>query len=113
MKLRIIKPPKRGNCFATLNSDGYLFFSVRAIDEMNIRANRKIIVAHDEFGNLYVKTICESSPEWFDVYVRKNGNCSIYCIRITHLLRNFGACVKKLLGTILLKRKRIFGRLKV
>jgi hypothetical protein len=95
MKLRIIKPPKRGNCFATLNSDGYLFFSVRAIDEMNIRANRKIIVAHDEFGNLYVKTICESSPEWFDVYVRKNGNCSIYCIRITHLLRNFGACVKK------------------
>lgn len=95
MKLRIIKPPKRGNCFATLNSDGYLFFSVRAIDEMNIRADSKIIVAHDEFGNLYVKTIYESSPEGFNVYVRKNGNGSICCIRITRLLRNFGVCVEK------------------
>lgn len=97
MKLRIIKPPKRGNCFATLNSDGYLFFSVRAIDEMNIRADRKIIVAHDEFGNLYVKTIygSDSDADGFDIRVSKNGNGSAFYIRITHLLRNFGVCVEK------------------
>lgn len=97
MKLRIIKPPKRGNCFATLNSNGCLYFSVQAVEDMDIWAGRKIIVAHDESGNLYVKTTygSDSGTDGFDIRVCKNGNGSISYIRIIRLLRNFGVCVGK------------------
>lgn len=97
MKLRIIKPPKRGDCFVTLNSNGSLYFSVQTVEDMDIWAGRKIIVAHDEYGNLYVKTIygSDSDADGFDIRVSKNGNSSAFYIRIICLLRNFGVCVEK------------------
>lgn len=36
MTLRIIKPPKPGKMFVTLASTGYLFFSSRAVAELNL-----------------------------------------------------------------------------
>ena len=97
MKLRIIKPPKRGDCFVTLNSNGSLYFSVQTVEDMDIWAGRKIIVAHDEYGNLYVKTIygSDSDADGFDIRVSKSGNGSAFYIRIIRLLRNFGVCVEK------------------
>lgn len=40
MTLRIIKPPKPGKMFVTLASTGYLFFSSRAVAELNLSEHK-------------------------------------------------------------------------
>ena len=50
MTLRIIKPPKPGKMFVTLASTGYLFFSSRAVAELNLSEHKGVLLAHDERG---------------------------------------------------------------
>lgn len=95
MTLRIIKPPKPGRMFVTLASNGYLFFSSRAVAELNLSANKGVLLAHDERGILHIKITNDTDPEAFRVYIRKNGPASVTCIRLTPLLRRLGIEVKK------------------
>lgn len=95
MTLRIIKPPKTGKMFATLASTGYLFFSSRAVAELNLSEHKGVLLAHDERGALYLKVADNTAPDAFRVYIRKNGVCSVTCIRIAPLLRRIGIEVKK------------------
>ena len=73
MTLRIIKPPKPGKMFVTLASTGYLFFSSRAVAELNLSEHKGVLLAHDERGALYLKVSYNTDPDAFRVYVRKNG----------------------------------------
>lgn len=95
MTLRIIKPPKPGRMFVTLASNGYLFFSSRAVGELNLSANKGVLLAHDERGVLHLKVTDNITPDAFRVYVRKNGVCLVTCIRLAPLLRRLGIEVKK------------------
>lgn len=95
MTLRIIKPPKLGKMFVTLASTGYLFFSSRAVAELNLSEHKGVLLAHDERGVLYLKVADNAASDTFRVYVRKNGACSVTCIRIAPLLRRIGIEVKK------------------
>lgn len=95
MTLRIIKPPKPGKMFVTLASTGYLFFSSRAVTELNLSEHKGVLLAHDERGALYLKIADNTDSDAFRVYVRKNGACSVTCIRIAPLLRRIGIEVKK------------------
>lgn len=95
MTLRIIKPPKPGKIFVTLASTGYLFFSSRAVTELNLSEHKGVLLAHDERGALYLKVADNTAPDAFRVYVRKNGPCSVTCIRVAPLLRRIGVEVKK------------------
>ena len=52
-------------------------------------------MAHDERGALYLKVADNTDPDAFRVYIRKNGVCSVACIRIAPLLRRIGIEVKK------------------
>ncbi len=71
MALRIIKPPKPGKMFVTLASTGYLFFSSRAVAELNLSEHKGVLLAHDERGALYLKVVDNASPDAFRVYIRK------------------------------------------
>ncbi len=73
MTLRIIKPPKPGKMFVTLASTGYLFFSSRAVAELNLSEHKGVLLAHDERGALHLKVSYNTDPDAFRVYVRKNG----------------------------------------
>lgn len=90
MALRIIKPPKPGKMFVTMASTGYLFFSSRAVTELNLSEHKGVLLAHDERGALYLKVADNTAPDAFRVYVRKNGPCSVTCIRVAPLLRRIG-----------------------
>lgn len=95
MTLRIIKPPKPGKMFVTLASNGYLFFSSRAVAELNLSANKGVLLAYDERGILHLKVTNDTNPEAFRIYVRKNGACSLTCIRLAPLLSRLGIEIKK------------------
>lgn len=95
MTLRIIKPPKPGKMFVTLASTGYMFFSSRAVAELNLSGSKGVLLAHDERGGLYLKVADDTNADAFRVYVRKNGACSVTCIRVAPLLRRLGIEVKK------------------
>lgn len=95
MALRIIKPPHPGKLFVTLAPTGYLFFSTRAVVELNISENKGIVLAADERGNLYLKTTDKDDPDGFRVYVRKNGAASVTCIHLSPLTRRLGIKVTK------------------
>ena len=95
MKLQIIKPPKGQKIFVTLRCDGYMFFGADAVECMNLSADKEVVVAHDEYGALYVKTVNTPCSDGFRVYARKNGTRTTTCIRITDLLRCFGTGVEK------------------
>lgn len=73
MTLRIIKPPKPGKMFVTLASTGYLFFSSRAVAELNLSEHKGVLLAHDERGALYLKVSYNTDPDAFRIYVRKMG----------------------------------------
>lgn len=73
MALRIIKPPKPGKMFVTMTSTGYLFFSSRAVTELNLSEHKGVLLAHDERGALYLKVADNTAPDAFRVYVRKMG----------------------------------------
>lgn len=73
MTLRIIKPPKPGKMFVTLASTGYLFFSSRAVAELNLSEHKGVLLAHDERGALHLKVSYNTDPDAFRVYVRKMG----------------------------------------
>ena len=111
MTLRIIKPPKPGKMFVTLASTGYLFFSSRAVAELNLSEHKGGLLAHDERGALHLKVSYNTDPDAFRVYVRKNGACSVTCIRVAPLLRRIGIEIKHQPSTTLSKpRKKIFIR---
>lgn len=95
MTLRIIKPPKPGKMFVTLASTGYLFFSSRAVAELNLSEHKGVLLAHDERGALHLKVSYNTDPYAFRVYVRKNGACSVTCIRVAPLFRRIGIEIKK------------------
>lgn len=87
MTLRIIKPPKPGKMFVTLASTGYLFFSSRAVAELNLSEHKGVLLAHDERGALHLKVSYNTDPDAFRVYVRKNGACSVTCIRVAPYMK--------------------------
>lgn len=62
MTLRIIKPPKPGKMFVTLASTGYLFFSSRAVAELNLSEHKGVLLAHDERGALHLKVSYNTDP---------------------------------------------------
>jgi hypothetical protein len=95
MTLRIIKPPKPGKMFVTLASTGYLFFSSRAVAELNLSEHKGVLLAHDERGALHLKVSYNTDPDAFRVYVRKNGVCSVTCIRVAPLFRRIGIEIKE------------------
>ena len=95
MALRIIKPPNPGKMFVTLASTGYLFFSSRAVAELNLSEHKGVLLAHDERGALYLKVVDNTAPYAFRVYVRKNGVCSVMCIRVAPLFCRIGIEAKK------------------
>lgn len=65
MTLRIIKPPKPGKMFVTLASTGYLFFSSRAVAELNLSEHKGVLLAHDERGALHLKVSYNTDPRRF------------------------------------------------
>lgn len=65
MALRIIKPPNPGKMFVTLASTGYLFFSSRAVAELNLSEHKGVLLAHDERGALYLKVVDNTAPDAF------------------------------------------------
>ena len=52
-------------------------------------------MAHDERGALYLKVSYNTDPDAFRVYVRKNGVCSVACIRVAPLFRRIGIEIKE------------------
>ena len=52
-------------------------------------------MAHDERGALYLKVSYNTDPDAFRVYVRKNGACSVTCIRVAPLFRRIGIEIKE------------------
>ena len=111
MALRIIKPPKPGKLFVTLAPTGYLFFSSRAVAELNITEKKGVLLAQDDAGVLHLKASDSSDPETFRVYVRKNGLVSVTCIRINTLLRRFGIKAEKSTRYALIEAEEDFYRI--